>query len=528
MSVLLADSGSRQKRIDSTEQLLGLGSVSAQEDQDRTFPHGADNSAVELPTESERRASYPSTHQPGYYNADAQSTFGGEAASLFPVVDRSIYSACKPARFTLLAGTAEYSKSQKEGSDHASNTADGCDVASSYRTSVVIEKTAEADGCDEANTFTTNHSYDVMDTHDVFLPRVNVQQISFPVYSDRHSPSPADDDNDSHISVYSNSSSGNNNNNNNNNNNSFIISASNTDRRNIYINNISSVDPNDGRVNKGYTSPDIELQNYTFTESQNLGTAQHRTHQRLKIGGSESDPTRRAELQLCQIPQTPMSGALGKWKLRNMGPSYELASTSSEPIPTFNVVSKSELNLRAPIATRSTVQSPFFHTQRDKARANSEEDSGRAYSDDGGKHNTHTLSDIGADYMRVNGAIGSFKQLQKPTSMQSLPTSSKQSYMEEAGLALVGGTDFQKFGDERLHLHKHRQKPSVGYRLGKRRSLYQKRKKISDYCLVFGMFGIVVMVLETELSMAGVYTKVGLPKLLSLCFLWFLLFSVDH
>ena len=45
-------------------------------------------------------------------------------------------------------------------------------------------------------------------------------------------------------------------------------------------------------------------------------------------------------------------------------------------------------------------------------------------------------------------------------------------------------------------------------RLGKRRALYQKRKKISDYCLVFGMFGIVVMMLETELSMAEVYKKV--------------------
>ncbi|PVD19346.1 hypothetical protein C0Q70_19833, partial [Pomacea canaliculata] len=118
------------------------------------------------------------------------------------------------------------------------------------------------------------------------------------------------------------------------------------------------------------------------------------------------------------------------------------------------------------------------------------------------------LSDIGADYMRVNGAIGSFRQLQKPTSMQSLPTSSKMSYTsaEEAGIALVGGADFQKYTDERLQ-HKSRQKPNVGYRLGKRRALYQKRKKISDYCLVCGMFGIVAMVLETELSMADVYDK---------------------
>ncbi|GFO44715.1 small conductance calcium-activated potassium channel protein [Plakobranchus ocellatus] len=310
---------------------------------------------------------------------------------------------------------------------------------------------------------------------------------------------------------------------------------------------------NDGRVNKGYTSPDIELQSYSFlctdktpfastsgdniatvdtitsannknktcrekTPPERLNTDKNRSHQRLKIGGTESDPQRLGQMfqtnQQTAQRTSPMSAqGLGKWKLRNMGPSYELASTSNEPVPSFNVVSKSELNLRASNSMRASSggRSPYFHAQRDKARANSEEEAGRAYSDDGGKHNTPSLlSDIGADYMRVNGAIGSFKQLQKPTSMQSLPTSSKLSFTEEAGLALVGGGDFQKFTEDKLHhqQHKSRQKPSVGYRLGKRRALYQKRKKISDYCLVFGMFGIILMVLETELNMAGVYSKV--------------------
>uniref|UniRef100_A0A8C2NIJ0 Calmodulin-binding domain-containing protein n=1 Tax=Capra hircus TaxID=9925 RepID=A0A8C2NIJ0_CAPHI len=48
--------------------------------------------------------------------------------------------------------------------------------------------------------------------------------------------------------------------------------------------------------------------------------------------------------------------------------------------------------------------------------------------------------------------------------------------------------------------------PSVGHRLGHRRALFEKRKRLSDYALIFGMFGIVVMVTETELSW-GVYTK---------------------
>uniref|UniRef100_I3MG11 Potassium calcium-activated channel subfamily N member 1 n=1 Tax=Ictidomys tridecemlineatus TaxID=43179 RepID=I3MG11_ICTTR len=41
---------------------------------------------------------------------------------------------------------------------------------------------------------------------------------------------------------------------------------------------------------------------------------------------------------------------------------------------------------------------------------------------------------------------------------------------------------------------------------GRPLALFEKRKRLSDYALIFGMFGIVVMVTETELSW-GVYTK---------------------
>uniref|UniRef100_A0A8C9KN24 Potassium calcium-activated channel subfamily N member 1 n=1 Tax=Panthera tigris altaica TaxID=74533 RepID=A0A8C9KN24_PANTA len=51
--------------------------------------------------------------------------------------------------------------------------------------------------------------------------------------------------------------------------------------------------------------------------------------------------------------------------------------------------------------------------------------------------------------------------------------------------------------------------PNVGHRLGHRRALFEKRKRLSDYALIFAMFGIVVMVTETELSW-GVYTKESL------------------
>ncbi|XP_017487409.1 PREDICTED: small conductance calcium-activated potassium channel protein isoform X8 [Rhagoletis zephyria] len=73
-------------------------------------------------------------------------------------------------------------------------------------------------------------------------------------------------------------------------------------------------------------------------------------------------------------------------------------------------------------------------------------------------------------------------------------------YMEER--ALTGGNTSRKPSTISA---KH--KPNVGYRLGKRKALFEKRKRISDYALVMGMFGIIVMVIENELSSAGVYTK---------------------
>ncbi|XP_032903100.1 small conductance calcium-activated potassium channel protein 1 [Amblyraja radiata] len=58
--------------------------------------------------------------------------------------------------------------------------------------------------------------------------------------------------------------------------------------------------------------------------------------------------------------------------------------------------------------------------------------------------------------------------------------------------------------------------PNIGHKLGHRRALFEKRKRLSDYALIFGMFGIVVMVTETELSW-GVYTKASLYSLALKC-----------
>ncbi|XP_058513846.1 small conductance calcium-activated potassium channel protein 1 [Ochotona princeps] len=58
--------------------------------------------------------------------------------------------------------------------------------------------------------------------------------------------------------------------------------------------------------------------------------------------------------------------------------------------------------------------------------------------------------------------------------------------------------------------------PAAGHRLGHRRALFEKRKRLSDYALIFGMFGIVVMVTETELSW-GVYSKESLHSFALKC-----------
>ena len=55
---------------------------------------------------------------------------------------------------------------------------------------------------------------------------------------------------------------------------------------------------------------------------------------------------------------------------------------------------------------------------------------------------------------------------------------------------------------------------NVGYRLAKRKELFQRRKVISDFALGFALAGIVLMILETELYMAGQYDKDETPSLL--------------
>ena len=50
---------------------------------------------------------------------------------------------------------------------------------------------------------------------------------------------------------------------------------------------------------------------------------------------------------------------------------------------------------------------------------------------------------------------------------------------------------------------------NVGYKLGYRRILFERRKRLSDYALVCCIFGIAVMIIETELSSGKLGSKVS-------------------
>lgn len=211
----------------------------------------------------------------------------------------------------------------------------------------------------------------------------------------------------------------------------------------------------DGKINRAYTSPDIELQSYNINEDVN--------------------------------------------------------SNCSDK----GVIERSQSHSMSAVSNSRLQSDRLLHSDDEENKTYVED--GVKTEDNKTKEKESALSSIGADYMRVNGAIGSFRQLQKPQSMQSLPTSSKMSYTnEDSGIApLVVGVDGTKYGmDDKQN--KDKQKPNVGYRLGKRKTLYEKRRKISDYCLVFGISGIVLMIVETELTMAKVYTKVRFCHLFSI------------
>lgn len=144
------------------------------------------------------------------------------------------------------------------------------------------------------------------------------------------------------------------------------------------------------------------------------------------------------------------------------------------------------------------------------------------------------IAEIAADSMRINGALRQFRQLRKATnaSTLSMPAAEKGSFTgnslevtADASTPLMNATSDRRspqpflsqrsFASNSLDSEKKKSttiksgfyKPNVGYRLGRRKALFEKRKRISDYSLLMALLGILLMVAENELSLSGIYDK---------------------
>ncbi|RWS08428.1 small conductance calcium-activated potassium channel protein 1-like protein [Dinothrombium tinctorium] len=144
------------------------------------------------------------------------------------------------------------------------------------------------------------------------------------------------------------------------------------------------------------------------------------------------------------------------------------------------------------------------------------------------------IAEIAADSLRINGALRSFKNLRKPTysSTLSIPAAMKNisggSLTEPDGAkeGLIGvstqnpSQTQRSFASNSIESEKKKSlagnggptgfyRPNVGYRLGRRKALFEKRKRISDYALVMALFGIIMMVAENEMAEAHIYSRVS-------------------
>ena len=148
------------------------------------------------------------------------------------------------------------------------------------------------------------------------------------------------------------------------------------------------------------------------------------------------------------------------------------------------------------------------------------------------------IAEIAADSMRINGALRQFKQLRKPITTSTLsitnaikncslgsdtepinPTlmnvSTEQPFNQRSFASNSIDSEKKKSSSGKSGFHK----PNVGYRLGRRKALFEKRKRVSDYTLIMALLGILLMIMENELSASGVYSKVIQISSLNISFL---------
>ena len=131
-----------------------------------------------------------------------------------------------------------------------------------------------------------------------------------------------------------------------------------------------------------------------------------------------------------------------------------------------------------------------------------------------------TLTNIGVEYMKATGTIGvRFQQLQKPSMSQSHDSIACHRHSERRNSAGVSNL----IAEIPLIIPTNKHNPEsgkvvykaptnphhhAGYRLGQRKALAERRRKIADYSCIFALIGIGLMVLEMECTIGGLYGKV--------------------
>ncbi|XP_041758849.1 small conductance calcium-activated potassium channel protein 3 isoform X2 [Coregonus clupeaformis] len=105
----------------------------------------------------------------------------------------------------------------------------------------------------------------------------------------------------------------------------------------------------------------------------------------------------------------------------------------------------------------------------------------------------------------------------QPHAPNQTPSSDKNHPKSEAKAAYGGGeeTSVAQHKDG-VHNCPHKKTQSIGRRLVRRRALFERRQRLNDCALAAGMFGVVVMITETELSWS-IYSKSSIYSMAMKC-----------
>ncbi|XP_073332470.1 small conductance calcium-activated potassium channel protein 1b [Pagrus major] len=123
---------------------------------------------------------------------------------------------------------------------------------------------------------------------------------------------------------------------------------------------------------------------------------------------------------------------------------------------------------------------------------------------------TFETGDVNGDALRSLSGHGTARSSLADVHSGQQPLQLLHSAILEDAFSKVIREDSSKANSEHLTREEgtvpQKKSKDISYRLGQRKALFGKRKQLSDYALVCGMFGIIVMVIETELS-RGYYSK---------------------